>query len=117
MRLYGFDLSIDDFGTGATSIEQLRTFPFTELKIDGRFLMASKNDEFSRLTVETSARLASMLDMKVVTEGVETLDAIEFARNSGADEVQGFHFARPMDAPATVNWLKSYELGCRRATA
>lgn len=117
MRLYGFDLSIDDFGTGATSIEQLRTFPFTELKIDGRFLMASENDEFSRLTVETSARLAGMLEMKVVAEGVETPDAIEFARKSGADEVQGFHFARPMNAANTLNWLKSYELDRRRAPA
>ncbi|MCR9078953.1 MAG: EAL domain-containing response regulator [Hyphomonadaceae bacterium] len=110
MRLYGFDLSIDDFGTGATSIEQLRTFPFTELKIDGRFMMASETDDFSRLTVETSAKLASMLGMTVVAEGVETPSAILFARRSGADEVQGFHFARPMSAEQTHAWLKSYEV-------
>ena len=115
MRLYGFDLSIDDFGTGATSIEQLRTFPFTELKIDGRFMMTSESDEFSRLTVETSARLAGMLGMTVVAEGVETPAAILFARRSGADEVQGFHFARPMNAPQTLEWLKSYDLDCRRS--
>lgn len=117
MRLYGFDLSIDDFGTGATSIEQLRTFPFTELKIDGRFMMASASDEFSRLTVETSAKLASMLGMTVVAEGVETPSAIMFARRSGAHEVQGFHFARPMSAQQTHAWLKSYELDCRSAPA
>lgn len=115
MRLYGFDLSIDDFGTGATSIEQLRTFPFTELKIDGRFLMASENDEFSRLTVETSAKLASMLGMKVVAEGVETTDAIEFSEKSGADEVQGYYFARPMNAALSLEWLQSYELDRRSA--
>jgi EAL domain-containing protein (putative c-di-GMP-specific phosphodiesterase class I) len=115
MRLYGFDLSIDDFGTGATSIEQLRTFPFTELKIDGRFMMTSESDEFSRLTVETSAKLAGMLGMTVVAEGVETPAAILFARRSGADEVQGFHFARPMSAEKTRNWLKAYELDRRGA--
>ena len=115
MRLYGFDLSIDDFGTGATSIEQLRTFPFTELKIDGRFMMASETDDFSRLTVETSAKLASMLGMTVVAEGVETPSAILFARRSGADEVQGFHFARPMSAEQAHAWLKSYEVD-RRST-
>ena len=114
MRLYGFDLSIDDFGTGATSIEQLRTFPFTELKIDGRFMMTSDSDEFSRLTVETSAKLAGMLGMTVVAEGVETPAAILFARRSGADQVQGFHFARPMSADDTLAWLSSYELDCRR---
>lgn len=115
MRLYGFDLSIDDFGTGATSIEQLRTFPFTELKIDGRFMMTSESDEFSRLTVETSARLAGMLGMTVVAEGVETPAAILFARRSGADEVQGFHFAKPMNAAQTLEWLKWYDLDCRRS--
>lgn len=117
MRLYGFDLSIDDFGTGATSIEQLRTFPFTELKIDGRFMMASETDDFSRLTVETSAKLASMLGMTVVAEGVETPSAILFARRSGADEAQGFHFARPMSAKQTHAWLKSHEMDRRSAPA
>lgn len=108
MRLYGFDLSIDDFGTGATSIEQLRTFPFTELKIDGRFMMACSNDEFSRLTVQTSAKLAGMLGMNVVAEGVETPEAIQFARKSGANEVQGFHFARAMSAERALNWITAH---------
>lgn len=110
MRLYGFDLSIDDFGTGATSIEQLRTFPFTELKIDGRFMMASESDEFSRLTVETSAKLAGMLGMTVVAEGVETIASILFARRAGADEVQGFYFAKPMSGAQAHTWLKTRDL-------
>ncbi|MCR9269606.1 MAG: EAL domain-containing response regulator [Hyphomonadaceae bacterium] len=108
MRLYGFGLSIDDFGTGATGIEQLRSFPFTELKIDGRFMMASKEDEFSRLTVQTSVKLASLLGMRVVAEGVETQDAISFARAAGAHEVQGFHFARPMPAAEASAWLSAH---------
>lgn len=105
MRLYGFALSIDDFGTGATSIEQLRTFPFTELKIDGRYMMASEDDAFSRLTVEASAKLARVMGMKIVAEGVETPEAIEFARNVGANEVQGFHFARALSAQAIPKWF------------
>lgn len=117
MRLYGFALSIDDFGTGATSIEQLRTFPFTELKIDGRFMMTCQSDEFSRLTVQTSAKLAGMLGMTVVAEGVETPEAISFARDSGAHEVQGFHFARPMDSEHALYWLESYGHGRREAEA
>ena len=108
MRLSGFDLSIDDFGTGATSIEQLRTFPFSELKIDGQFMLAWSDDEFSRLTIQTSARLASMLGMRVVAEGVESPEAIQFARQSGAHEVQGFHFARAMDAAHILGWIKSH---------
>jgi EAL domain-containing protein (putative c-di-GMP-specific phosphodiesterase class I) len=108
MRLYGFDLSIDDFGTGATSIEQLRTFPFSELKIDGRFMLSWSDDEFSRLTVQTSAKLAGMLGMRVVAEGVESPEAIKFAKQSGAHEVQGFHFARAMDASQVIVWIKEH---------
>lgn len=111
MRLYGFALSIDDFGTGATSIEQLRTFPFTELKIDGRFMMASEDDAFSRLTVEASAKLARIMGMNVVAEGVETPEAIEFARDVGANEVQGFHFARAMSAKAVPEWFADHGHG------
>ena len=109
MRLYGFSLSIDDFGTGATSIEQLRTFPFTELKIDGRFMIDSPDDEFSRLTVQASAKLAGVLGMRVVAEGVETPEAIQFARQSGAHEVQGFHFARAMSGPDAKAWLLNHK--------
>ncbi|MEO1662604.1 MAG: EAL domain-containing response regulator [Pseudomonadota bacterium] len=117
MRLYGFSLSIDDFGTGATSIEQLRTFPFTELKIDGQFMMASEDDAFSRLTVQTSAKLAGMMGMNVVAEGVETADAIQFANESGAHEVQGFYFARAMAADDVHAWLKDYTVGAPAAHA
>lgn len=109
MRLYGFKLSIDDFGTGATGIEQLRTFPFTELKIDGKFMLSCMDDEFSRLTIQTSAKLAGMLGMNVVAEGVETPEAIQFARDAGAHHVQGFHFARPMNGEKTLAWIEKYD--------
>lgn len=108
LRLYGFALSIDDFGTGATSAEQLRTFPFTELKIDGRFMLHREHDEFSRLTVQTSANQAAMLGMSVVAEGVESPEAIRFAHRAGAHEVQGFYFARAMSASRTLAWLRAY---------
>lgn len=108
LRLYGFQLSIDDFGTGATSIEQLRAFPFTELKIDGRFMMSYHEDEFSKIAVETSADLARAMEMKIVAEGVEDEAALEFARLSGAHEVQGFYFAKAMSADDTKDWLSKH---------
>ncbi|CAN0605627.1 unnamed protein product, partial [Ectocarpus sp. 12 AP-2014] len=108
MRLYGFGLSIDDFGTGATSIEQLRTFPFTELKIDRHFMMASDDDAFAQLTVQTSAKLARLMGMNVVAEGVETAEAIKFANECGANEAQGFYFARAMGADDAHVWLKDF---------
>lgn len=108
LRLRGFGLSIDDFGTGATSNQQLRSFPFTELKIDGSFMLASDDDEFSRITVETSARLASVLGMKVVAEGVETPAMQRFAQRVGVHEVQGYLHGRPMTASRIGAWTNAF---------
>ncbi len=107
MRLAGFRLSMDDFGTGATSMEQLRLFPFNELKIDKSFVLAACDDEFSRTTVETGARLAAMLGLDVVAEGVETPEALKLVTQAGAGFIQGYLIARPMPGDALVGWMRT----------
>lgn len=108
-RLGGLRLSLDDFGTGATSIEQMRLFPFNELKIDQSFVQGATNDGFARTTVETSARLARMLGLSVVAEGVETLAQLRFVKAVGARQVQGFLFAKPMRANAVLDWASRFK--------
>ena len=108
-RLGGLRLSLDDFGTGATSIEQMRLFPFNELKIDQSFVQGATNDGFARTTVETSARLARMLGLSVVAEGVETLAQLRFVKAVGARQVQGFLFAKPMPANAVLDWANRFK--------
>lgn len=105
LRLLGFALSIDDFGTGATSLEQLRLFPFTELKIDRSFVSAIGTDRFAEASVETSLRLAKLLGMRVVAEGVEDRDCLDRMLALGVDVIQGFHIARPMTIEALTDFL------------
>jgi EAL domain-containing protein (putative c-di-GMP-specific phosphodiesterase class I) len=107
LRLAGFRLSMDDFGTGATSMEQLRLFPFNELKIDKSFVLTALEDEFARTTVETGARLAAMLGLDVVAEGVETREMLNFVIRTGASHAQGFYIARPLAARDVTEWMRS----------
>ncbi len=111
LRLLGFKLSIDDFGTGATSIEQLRLYPFNELKIDKSFVQGAKTDLFARTTVEASARLAAMLDMKIVAEGVETEAELDFVRNAGVHMAQGFLIAKALPAEKVCEWIAGFNPG------
>jgi EAL domain-containing protein (putative c-di-GMP-specific phosphodiesterase class I) len=109
LRLRGFRLSIDDFGTGATSIEQLRLFPCNELKIDKSFVGSALEDPFAKTTVETSIRLAAMLQMSVVAEGVETVEQLAYVRISGANFAQGYLFSEPLPAKELANWITNFD--------
>lgn len=109
LRLFGFKLSIDDFGTGATSIEQLRLYPFNELKIDKSFVQGAQTDPFAKTTVEASIRLAAMLNMTIVAEGVETEADFSFVHSAGAQIVQGFLIAKALSADELYTWLQSFD--------
>ncbi|MEO0465986.1 MAG: EAL domain-containing response regulator [Pseudomonadota bacterium] len=107
-RLAGFRLSLDDFGTGATSIEQMRLYPFNELKIDRSFVQAALDDQFAMTTVQSSTRLAKMLGLSVVIEGVETLAQLRLAKSTGAAQAQGFLFSKAMPANAIADWMSRF---------
>ena len=68
----GFGIAIDDFGTGYSNIENLKTFPFTELKIDKSFVSLAQFDAFSRECITASVRLANELGLRTIAEGVES---------------------------------------------
>ncbi|ACT57913.1 EAL domain-containing response regulator [Hirschia baltica] len=104
-RLKGFRLSLDDFGTGAASIEQLRLYPFNELKIDQSFIKDVVENPFSRIAVETAMKMAKQLDLRVVAEGIETKETLQYVRRLGVDEVQGYLIARPMTASQFNSWI------------
>ena len=77
MRLKGFDISVDDFGTGQTNLEQLRDFPYSELKIDKSFVQGSTDDRFARACLKASAIFARELDMRLVAEGISNQAEME----------------------------------------
>lgn len=108
LRLKRFGLSIDDFGTGHSSLAQLRDIPFDELKIDRSFVHKAWNDEILRAIFEASLNLARQLGMETVAEGVEDAQDWAFLRSIGCDLAQGYFIARPMPAAELPGWIERW---------
>ena len=104
LRMKGFDLSIDDFGTGHSSLTILHRVPFTELKIDKSFVTRMDTDEEAAAIVKTCIMLGHELNMKVVAEGIETEAVYRMLVDLGCDIAQGFYIARPMPSEELVHW-------------
>ena len=105
LRLKGVGLSIDDYGTGASSMQQLKRIPFTELKIDREFVAGAPEDEAARAMLVSSISLGKDLGLTIVAEGVETESEWRLVSSRGVDVVQGYFVARPMDAGEMAGWL------------
>ena len=94
----GVLFSIDDFGTGYSSMSYLRRLPIDKLKIDRVFIEDIVNRAEDASIVRAIVSLAHTLHVKVVAEGVETSAQLEFLKEVGCDEYQGYHFSRPLPA-------------------
>jgi PAS domain S-box-containing protein len=105
MRLKGFGLSIDDFGIGYSSFEQLGRIPFTEMKLDRAFVGRGSQDAAARAILESSMGMAQKLGLTTVAEGVETQADLELMRALACDNVQGYLIARPMQVDELMVWL------------
>lgn len=110
LRLKRFRLSIDDFGTGHSSMKQLRDMPFDELKIDGSFVhgAASRGGGTEMAIYDASLGLAKQLDMQTVAEGIEDRADWDMVRRSGCHLGQGYFIARPMPATDVPGWIASW---------
>ena len=106
LRMKGFQLSIDDFGTGHSSLIQLHRIPFSELKIDRSFIMKMTKDQEARAIVETVIILSHKLKMRSVAEGIEDESVLDALKNAGCDIAQGYHFAKPMPFDNLKAWIK-----------
>ena len=104
LRLKRFRLSIDDFGTGHSSLAQLRDLPFDELKIDRGFVHGSATDPTLRAICEATVRMAQQLRMQVVAEGVETTEDWQVLEALGCETAQGYLVARPMSGEDFGRW-------------
>lgn len=113
LRLKRFRLSIDDFGTGNSSLAQLRDIPFDELKIDQSFVHRAWIDETLRAMYDASLGLARQLGMAVVAEGVEDRDDWDLLRRTRCDFAQGYFIARPMPAADLPGWIQTWETRVR----
>ena len=108
LRLLGIGISIDDFGTGNSSLSKLLHMPFTELKIDKSFVINAVDSKDDRSICLTTIKLAHSLEMKVVAEGVECADTWNFLASAGCDVMQGYYASRPLAPGNFLPWLTEW---------
>jgi diguanylate cyclase (GGDEF)-like protein len=106
LQQLGVKISIDDFGTGYSSLSALKTFPVARLKIDKSFITDVSNDENDRAVACAVISLGQKLNLRVIAEGVETDDQVAFLRENNCDEMQGYHFSKPVPAGEIVGLLR-----------
>jgi EAL domain-containing protein (putative c-di-GMP-specific phosphodiesterase class I)/CHASE2 domain-containing sensor protein len=109
LRARGIQISIDDYGTGLSTLDYIKRLPASEIKIDKSFVQAVCKSQSDRLMVHSTIQLAHSLGHKVVAEGVEDMATFETLAAMGCDIVQGFYFAKPM----TFNHLTPFIPGWR----
>lgn len=117
LRLKHVRLSIDDFGTGHSSLVQLHNLPFNELKIDHSFVHGAHADESIKAILEGCLCMGQKLGMTVVAEGIETIDDWQFLRKLGCDLAQGYFMAKPMRATEIADWLTTWQIRFEKLAA
>ncbi len=105
LRELGVLLAVDDFGTGYSSLSHIKLFPITCFKIDKSFVDGVPANPADVAIIRAILALGSSFKLEIVAEGVETLEQMEFLKNEGVTNIQGYYFARPMTAAAVLEWL------------
>ena len=108
IRQHDVQVSIDDYGTGFSSLSYLRDLPVHELKLDRSFISAVRTDPRSRIIVASTNQMAQGLGLRTVAEGVEDAQIAETVRELGINVLQGYHIARPMPAEEIPIWAAEW---------
>jgi EAL domain-containing protein (putative c-di-GMP-specific phosphodiesterase class I) len=106
LRMKGFGLSLDDYGTGYSSLQRLSRVPFTELKIDQTFVKGAASSASGRTFIESTLELARSLGIGAVAEGVESREDWELLLATGCPLAQGYYVAHPMAGDEFLEWVR-----------
>jgi len=109
LHALGLSLSIDDYGTGYSSLAYVKQLPVNELKIDRAFIMNMTSNKGDEMIVRSTIDLGHNLGLSVVAEGIDDPDTLVMLKELGCDYAQGYLISRPMAAPAFVEWLAAYK--------
>ena len=96
LKGYGFAVSMDDFGSGYSSLNSLKDMPLDVLKLDAEFFRGDQQGDRGAIVVSEAIRLAKSLNMRTVAEGVEVKEQVNFLAGEGCDMIQGYYYAKPM---------------------
>ena len=103
----GFRISVDDFGSGYSSLNLITQMPFDTLKIDGSFFLKNELTERNKKVISSIITLAKSLNLETVSEGVETDNQVDFLKELGCDIIQGFFYYKPMPSGDFEKLLKN----------
>lgn len=108
LQAVGVNFAIDDFGTGYSSLSALKSLPVARLKIDRSFIRDLPHNASERNIAIAVISLGQKLNMRVIAEGVETDEQLAFLQDNDCDEMQGYHFSKPIQAAAVAKMLSSH---------
>ena len=108
LRLNGFNVAIDDVGTGHSAFLRLHELPFTEMKIDRQLVASVRHSLRLKVILENLVELGHSLDLLVVAEGIETEEGLDFVRDTGCDLIQGYYISPPCEADDAARWYHAH---------
>ncbi len=97
IRRLGIEISIDDFGSGYSSLAYLKDLPVDQIKIDRSFVMNIVEEQRNQAIIKSIIQLCSGLNLSVIAEGAETKEEVDFLTNTGCEYIQGYYFSKPLD--------------------
>ena len=106
----GIKISLDDFGTGYSSLSLLKNLPIDELKIDKSFVDDILIDEVSRNMIESIISIGKKFNLKIVAEGIETLEQKELLENYGCNIFQGYYYSKPLKKNDLLNFIEKHKI-------
>ena len=106
LRSLGVRIAVDDFGTGFSSLEYLRSYPINRIKIAQQFMRKIPANANDTAIVEATIALANALKVDIIAEGVETSEQLQFLSAAGCRDIQGYYFSRPVPAKAMAEFLR-----------
>jgi EAL domain-containing protein (putative c-di-GMP-specific phosphodiesterase class I) len=104
LKALGVQISLDDFGTGHSSLAYLARLPLSKVKIDRSFVAPVNEDETSQAVTNAMIALGVTLNLEVVAEGVETESVLEYIRKQGCRQAQGYYLSKPMSGESFETW-------------
>lgn len=107
LKEYGFTVSMDDFGSGYSSLNSLKDMPLDVLKLDAEFFRGKAEGDRGEIVITEAIKLAKSLNMRTVAEGVEVKEQVDFLAKQGCDMIQGYYYAKPMPKDDYVERMKA----------